>query len=71
MKNSIDTVGNRTRDLPSGNAVPHELRHNTTVFNQFNSEEILNYELGQAVIILAYRCQTTKHSLKPASGFLG
>jgi len=27
MKNSNDTIGNRTRDLPACNAVPQPLRH--------------------------------------------
>jgi hypothetical protein len=41
LKNSNDTIGNRTRDLPAGKAVLHQLRHNTAIFNHFNPGEIL------------------------------
>ena len=47
MKNSIDTIGNRTSDLPAHSAVPEPSAPNAYRINKYDSDEIC---VGLAVI---------------------
>jgi hypothetical protein len=59
MKNSNDTIGNRSRNLPVCSAVPQPLRHSITIIITINFSGIVKAIITQIRLYIATHIITT------------